>query len=275
MTPSSPLPIWPGAPPGFVPAYDQSVSTLRYYPVKTNRPTGLVLVLPGGGYEFKADYEGGPIAEWLNTIGISAAVLDYRVASYRHPYPLLDAKRAIQFVRAHSSEWNVDPNRIGVLGFSAGGHLAASTGTHLEPFPEMPDDPISRLSSKPDAIILCYAVISFGRYGHEGSMHNLLGPAPSKSLRQAHSNELLGATRTPPAFIWQTATDGAVPPENSLLFAQALHAHNVPFELHIFPEGPHGLALALDDSIVGQWRSLCANWLKNLASNLFLLVIAI
>ena len=190
--------------------------------------------------------------------------LDYRVSPYRFPYPLLDAKRAIQFVRSQAGEWNIDPHHIGILGFSAGGHLAASSGTHLEPFPELLVDTVGVLSSRPDALVLCYAVISFGPYGHEGSMLNLLGPNPPESLRAAHSNELLVTDQTPPAFVWQTATDGAVPPENSLLFTQAMHAHGVPVELHIFPEGPHGKALALDDPVVGQWRSLCATWLKGL-----------
>jgi acetyl esterase/lipase len=261
---STPIPIWSSTPPGFDPAIGQPAPALTPYLVHSKTPTGLVIVLPGGGYEFKADYEGGPIAEWLNAVGISAAVLDYRVAPYRHPYPLLDAKRAIQFVRSRSMEWGVDPQHVGILGFSAGGHLAASTGTHLEAFPEMPDDPVSRLSPRPDALILCYAVLSFGQYGHVGSMENLLGPNPPASLRAALSNELQVTRQTPPAFIWQTATDGAVPPENALLFAQALHANGVPFELHIFPEGPHGKALALDDPIVSQWRSLCAAWLKGL-----------
>ena len=260
----SSYPIWSAPPPGFEPALGQPVPTLTPYLVHSKTPTGLVIVLPGGGYLGKADYEGGPIAEWLNREGISAAVLDYRVAPYRHPVPLLDAKRAIQFVRSQATAWNIDPQHIGILGFSAGGHLAATTGTHLEVFPEMPDDGVAHLSSRPDALILCYAVVSFGPFGHVGSMENLLGPNPPAALRAALSNELQVTSQTPPAFIWQTATDGAVPPENALLFAQALHAHDVPFELHIFPEGPHGKALAMDDPIVGQWRPMCAAWLQGL-----------
>jgi acetyl esterase/lipase len=261
---ATPLPIWSSTPPGLDPAIGQPAPTLVPYLVHSKTPTGLVIVLPGGGYVGKADYEGGPIAEWLNQVGISAAVLDYRVAPYRHPYPLLDAKRAIQYVRSRAGEWNVDPQHIGILGFSAGGHLAATTGTHLEPFAQMPDDTVARLSSRPDALILCYAVLSFGAFGHVGSMESLLGPNPPAALREALSNELQVTRQTPPAFIWQTATDTAVVPENALLFARALHACEVPFELHIFPEGPHGKALALDDPIVGQWRGLCAAWLKGL-----------
>ena len=264
MTPSPSLPIWPGTPPGFDPVLGQPVPTLIPYLVQSPHPTGFVIVLPGGGYEFKADYEGGPIAEWLNQSGISAGVLDYRVAPYRHPVPLLDARRSIQVVRSRAAEWNVNPNHIGILGFSAGGHLAASTGTHLESFPEADVDPIGQLNARPDALILCYAVISFGPFGHVGSMENLLGPNPAQPLRDACSNELQVTHHTPPAFIWHTVTDNAVPVENTWLFAQALHAHAVPFEMHLFPDGPHGLALAQDDPAAGQWRALCIRWLKNL-----------
>ena len=264
MTPSPSLPIWPGTPPGFDPDLGQPVPTLTPYLVQSPHATGFVIVLPGGGYEFKADYEGGPIAEWLSQSGISAGVLDYRVAPYRHPVPLLDARRAIQVVRSKDREWNVDPGRIGILGFSAGGHLAVSTGTHLESFPEAEVDHIGRLNARPDALILCYAVISFGPFGHTGSMENLLGANPAQSLRDACSNELQVSRQTPPAFIWHTVTDDAVPVENTWLFAQALRDHQVPFEMHLFPEGPHGLALALDDPVVGQWRALCIRWLKNL-----------
>jgi acetyl esterase/lipase len=264
MTPSLPFPIWPGTPLGFDPVLGQPVPTLSTYLLRSSRPTGFIIVLPGGGYTGKADYEGAPIAEWLNQSGISAAVLDYRVAPYRHPYPLLDAKRAIQSVRAHSSDWNIDPNRVAILGFSAGGHLAALTGTHLEAFPDTPDDHTGRLNARPDALILCYPVISFGEFGHVGSMESLLGAEPSTELRQALSNELQVTSQTPTAFIWHTAADETVPVENTWLFAQALHNHKVPFELHVFPEGPHGMALALDDSVVGQWRDLCVTWLKRM-----------
>ena len=259
-TPS--IPIWSTDPPGFNPTYGQPVPTLTPFLLHAKKPTGLVIVLPGGGYEGKADYEGAPIAEWLNTIGIASAVLDYRVAPYRYPYPLLDAKRAIQFVRSQANEWSIDPHHIGILGFSAGGHLAASTGTQLGYFPEMPKDSTSQVDSCPDAMILCYAVISSGKFGHQGSMDSLLGVNPPAYLRLRVSNELQVSSQTPPAFIWHTVTDGAVPVENALLFAQALRDHRVPFELHIFPDGPHGLALGLNDPVVGQWRGLCATWLK-------------
>jgi len=262
MTNQFSVPIWQADPPGFDPINGEHRPTLSLSLLSTKKPTGMVIVLPGGGYEFKADYEGAPVAAWLNEVGVSSAVLDYRVAPYRYPYPLLDAKRAIQLVRYNAEKWGIDPQHIGILGFSAGGHLAASTGTHLEYFSEMPADEIGGMDSRPDAMILCYAVISSGRYGHQGSMNNLLGINPPAYLRLAVSNELQVTTRTPPAFIWQTVEDGAVPVENSLQFAQALRDNQVPFELHIFPNGPHGKALGLDDPVVGQWRGLCAAWLK-------------
>jgi acetyl esterase/lipase len=264
MTASAPIPIWPNLPPGYEPSFHQPVPTLTPYMLEVTRPTGLVIILPGGGYEGKADYEGRPIAEWLNENGILAAVLDYRVNPYHHPYPLMDIKRAIQFLRSHSTEWNIDPGHIGVLGFSAGGHLAATSGTHLLPMPGMLEDEVGQASPTPDALVLCYPVISFGKYGHVGSMNSLLGPNSNAELRKDLSNELQVTSQTPPSFIWHTVADQAVPVENAILFAQALRDHQVPFELHLFPDGPHGKALALEDAVVGQWRSLCITWLRNL-----------
>lgn len=256
--------IWHGLPPGYEPCYLQPLPTLVPYLVSSKSPTGLVIVLPGGGYTGKADYEGAPIAEWLNRNGISAAVLDYRVTPYHHPLPLLDVRRAIQFTRSHAKEWNIDSQHIGLLGFSAGGHLAATCGTHFASYPDVPADEISRLDFKPNALVLCYPVISFGKFGHEGSMLSLLGENPPEELRRDLSNELQVSALTPPSFIWQTVTDQAVPVENAFLFAQALRNAQVPFELHLFPEGPHGMALSENDEQVGQWRSLCITWLAGL-----------
>ena len=256
------IPIWPGIPPGYKPEFDQPLPSLTPYLIHADQPTGMVIVLPGGGYEMKADYEGKPVAEWLNDAGIAAAVLDYRVAPYRHPYPLLDARRAVQLVRNNAVEWKINPHKVAILGFSAGGHLAASSGNILDPFPGMPSNPTNRLDSHPDALVLCYPVISFIRSAHTGSMENLLGPNPSDQLRQELSADVNVSSQSPPSFIWHTADDDVVPVANALLFAQALNAHQVPFELHIFPNGPHGMALAWDNAVVGQWRALCITWLK-------------
>lgn len=261
--PPSAAPIWPGTPPGFSPAYDQAPPTIAPYLAPGAALHGAIVVLPGGGYGRKAPHEAEPVALWLNSLGISAFVLDYRVAPYRSPIPLLDARRAIQLVRSRAAEWAVNPQRVGILGFSAGGHLASCAGTHFESL-DGPEDTVSRYSSRPDAMILCYPVISFGRFGHLGSMENLLGTNPPESLREAFSNEKQVSPQTPPTFLWHTADDGSVPVENSLMFAQALRACQVPFELHVFPSGQHGLGLATDHPHANAWTALCGKWLKSL-----------
>lgn len=264
--PTEAMPIWEGSSPGFLADAGQPPPTLAPYPVRVGAPTGAVLILPGGGYGIKAAHEAGPVAEWLNGLGIAAFVLDYRVAPYRHPIPLLDARRAIQLIRAQASAWSVDPQKIAVLGFSAGGHLASTVGTHFEPIlePQLPADEISRCSYHPNALILCYPVISFGPFGHTGSMDNLLGPNPPEAQRQAFSNESQVSTETPVTFLWHTASDESVPVENSLLFARALSDHHIPFELHIFSEGEHGVGLAQGHPSAEPWTSLCGKWLINL-----------
>jgi acetyl esterase/lipase len=263
--PSNAMPLWQSLPPGFAPAYGQPVPTLTPYLVSGPGQVGAVVVLPGGGYGIKAGHEAEPIALWLNSLGITAFVLDYRVAPYRHPIPLLDTRRAIQLVRSRADEWAVDPQRVGILGFSAGGHLASTAGTHLEDFPvSQEQDRLSGINFRPDAMILCYPVISFGKFGHVGSMENLLGPNPSAEHREAFSNEKHVTAQTPPTFLWTTATDEAVPVANSLMFSQALSDCKVPFELHIFPNGEHGLGLATGHPDAGSWTNLCARWLDHL-----------
>ena len=253
-------------PPLIAQTFNQPVPTLTPYLVSANTPTGAVVVLPGGGYGKKAAHEAAPVAEWLNQVGISAFVLDYRVAPYRHPIPLLDARRAIQLVRSQAEQWSVDPRKVAVLGFSAGGHLASTTGTHFERIdqPEQPADRVSTFSYQPDALVLCYPVISFGEYAHTGSMENLLGPNPPAELRQSFSNQTQVSDQTPPTFLWHTAADQSVPVENSLMFANALSSHKIPFELHIFAEGVHGIGLAQDHPSARPWTDLCAKWLTNL-----------
>jgi acetyl esterase/lipase len=259
--PQTALPIWQGTPPGFDLAFEQPVPTLAPYLAPGDGYHGGIVVLPGGGYGRKAPHEAEPVALWLNSLGISAFVLDYRVSPYHSPIPLLDARRAIQLVRSKAEEWQVDPQRVGILGFSAGGHLASTTGTHFETIPG-PEDAVSQFSSRPDAMILCYPVITFGIFGHQGSMENLLGNKPPAQLRDAFSNEKQVTAHTPPAFLWHTADDQSVPVENSLLFAQALSACHVPFELHVFSSGQHGLGLAVDHPYASSWTTLCARWLK-------------
>lgn len=256
--------LWEGTAPGFDPAIDQKEPNITPFLVDEGAPCGAVIVCPGGGYGGKADYEGAPIARWLNSVGISAFVLDYRVAPYKHPYPLLDAQRAIRTVRYRAQEWGIKSDKIGILGFSAGGHLSATAGTHFDAGNSQAVDPIERVSCRPDALVLCYAVVTFGEFRHDGSMAALLGEDPPETLRHSLSNETQVTGQTPPAFLWHTANDGAVPVENSLLFAGAMSKNKAPFELHIFPDGPHGLAMAEDHPAVYAWKGLCATWLHGL-----------
>ena len=254
------LPLWPDQ----TAADGDSAPRLTPFLLNNSEPTGAVIVCPGGGYGGRAPHEGAPVARWLNSLGIAAFVLDYRVAPNRHPIPLGDAQRAIRTVRQRAAEWRIRPDRIGILGFSAGGHLAASAGTHYDAGNPQATDPIERQSCRPDALVLCYAVITFGEYRHNGSMVNLLGLEPPEDLRQHMSNELHVSGDTPPTFLWHTADDAGVPVENALLFAGALRRNGVPFALHVYPHGKHGLGLAPDDPIVGTWPALCGQWLTSL-----------
>ncbi|MBN2713449.1 MAG: alpha/beta hydrolase [Planctomycetes bacterium] len=258
------IPLWQDKVPGFDKTIDQQEPSMVPYIVEAGKPYGAVVVCPGGGYNHRAAHEGEPIARWLNSVGISAFVLNYRVSPYRHPIPLGDVKRAIKQVRANSKIWNVDPDHIGVLGFSAGGHLAASAGVLFDEGDKSSKDPVEKASSRPDAMILCYPVITFGEFGHQGSADNLLGAKADKQEREAMSHHLNVGENVPPTFLWHTADDGAVPVENSLMMAMALRAKKIPFELHVFPSGSHGLGLATEHPPVNKWTELCGKWLKGI-----------
>ena len=227
---------------------------LEVYPVK--KTGGAVIVCPGGGYCNRAPHEGTPIAERFNSLGLTAFVLHYRVAPYRHPSALYDAARAIRIVRSRAAEWQVNPDKIAILGFSAGGHFTAHIGVHYQIVPE---DPAYPVSCRPDAIIPCYSVIN----GHQGSFNNLLGENHTKEQKdfvlldkQVHDN-------TPPAFLWHTFEDQSVPVQDSLDFCAALRRHNVPFELHVFPKGVHGIGLA-EGNTAAVWTELCNTWLRSM-----------
>ena len=257
------IPLWGADVPGFEESFGQPAPALTLFPAK--HPRGAVLVLPGGGYQHKAAHEGAPIAERLNKGGIFAAVLDYRAAPYRAPVPQWDALRAVQWLRHLAPEFGYQPDHIAILGFSAGGHLAASTAYMQIPLPETAaDDPLKDCSARPDAAVLCYPVITFGPYTHEGSRDNLLGEGASEDEIRYWSVENRITKDACPAFIWHTSDDGAVPVQNSLLLAQALSARQVPYALHIWPHGHHGLGLAEETEDIRQWPDLAVQWLHGL-----------
>lgn len=223
-----------------------------------------VVVCPGGGYGALAEHEANPVAEWLNTLGIAAFVLRYRLAPhYRHPSMLMDAQRAIRMVRSMAGAWRLDPQRIGILGFSAGGHLASTAATHFEPADKAKKDPLDQASSRPDVAILIYPVITFtGPQCHEGSCANLLGPGAAPAQRESLSSHLRVTATTPPCFFIHSRDDKAVPPENSIMMAEALQRHHIAHEVHLFDHGGHGYGLGGSDAVLARWPQLCATWLR-------------
>ena len=238
---------------------------LTIYRAEADKMSGAaVIVCPGGGYGGLAHHEGEPVAQWLNTLGITSYVLKYRLGShgYRHPVELGDLQRAIRTVRSKASEWGVDPKRIGVLGFSAGGHLASSAVTHFDEGDSSAADPIDKVSSRPDLGILIYPVITMtDPYTHKGSRQNLLGADPDPKLVDLMSNEKQVTPQTPPCFLVHTADDSAVPVENSIQFVLACRKNKVPVELHLFEHGPHGFGLG-NDPTLKTWPSEAARWLE-------------
>ena len=261
--PADRLPLWPADPPASSPG-DSFRPWLERYPAQGDTPRGAVLICPGGGYANRAPHEGEPVARRFNQAGLHAFVVQYRVAPHRHPAPLLDASRAVRIIRANAAIWQVDADHIGILGFSAGGHLAASLGVHFADPVLDTGDALATIPCRPDALILCYPVISSGAHSHAGSFDNLLGEDAPDSLRVKMSAELQVSASTPPAFLWHTFEDAGVPVENSLLFGQALRRFGTPFELHVYPHGKHGLGLAPEDPHVATWMDLCCGWLKGM-----------
>ncbi len=224
---------------------------------------GAVIVFAGGAYCQKAEHEGAAVAQWLNSIGVTAFVSDYRIApEYHHPAMLADAQRSVRYVRSRASELGFSPDKIAVMGFSAGGHLAGSVSVHYNKKIYEPTDRTDGLSARPDASILCYPVIDMFEYRHDGSRQNLLRENPSRAEKELMSLYMQVDKNTPEAFIWHTSEDAAVPVQNSLMYANALAEVQVPFELHIFPHGHHGLGLAAEEPHVAQWKGLLDNWLS-------------
>ncbi len=266
--PVSPDPIllWPEGAPGALGTEEVDKPSIRMYAPETAKQTGTAIVVcPGGGYGALAiDHEGQQIGEFLRSHGITAFVLKYRLGpKYRHPAPLTDVSRAIRHVRAHASDWNIAPHRIGVMGFSAGGHLAATVSTHFDAGDAAATDPIERVSSRPDFAILCYPVISFtASYSHSGSARNLLGTPADPELLKNLSNETQVTEQTPPTFLFHTQEDPGVPVQNSLDYYRALVEKKVPAELHVYQFGPHGVGLAIGDPVLTTWKERLIGWLQ-------------
>ena len=255
------LPLWPDGAPGALGQADKDIPTLTPYLPDAAQATGAAIVIcPGGGYGALAGHEGKDYALWLNEQGVAGFVLKYRLGShgYRHPIMWQDAARALRLVRAQASTWGVDPKRIGIMGSSAGGHLASTLLTHFDGGKPDAMDPVDRQSSRPDLGILCYAVITMGEHTHQGSKQNLLGRDPSAELVKLLSNEQQVTPQTPPCFVWHTWEDAAVKVENSLDFAAALRRAGVPFDLHVYQRGQHGIGLANGHP----WTRDCTFWLK-------------
>ncbi|MFZ0490621.1 MAG: alpha/beta hydrolase [Salegentibacter sp.] len=245
-----------------------------FLPVQQTATGQAVLICPGGGYEGLAyDWEGTQIAEWLNTKGIAGIVLKYRLpnsASVKTSYeaPLQDAKRAIRMIRAHAEEWNIDKNKVGVMGFSAGGHLASTLGTHFNAPETVPQDSMQSINARPDFMVLVYPVITMKKeFTHMGSRNSLLGGNPSEELVAQFSNEEQVTNDTPPTFLVHATDDDVVPVENSLQFYRALVDHHIDAEMHIYPEGGHGFALGLNKGYLQSWTNRLADWFERLNAN--------
>lgn len=267
--PTNPIPLWPDGAPGALGKADADIPTLTAFLPEPDKATGAAIVIcPGGGYARLADHEGLHYAKWLNAQGIAGFVLKYRLGSdgYRHPAMLQDAARAVRMVRARAEEWHIDPKRVGIMGSSAGGHLASTLLTHFDAGNPDAADPVERQSSRPDLGILCYPVISMSdEFTHRGSRQNLLGTNPPPELVRELSSELHVTKDTPPCFLWHTWEDKGVPVENTLLFAQALQRAKVPFDLHIYERGGHGLGLGsrtYDPARLHPWTRDCEFWLR-------------
>ncbi len=258
------LPLWESGAPGALGTASADVPTIAVF--RPQRPNGTaILVFPGGGYGALAEvHEGRQWAYWYNAMGITAFVVKYRLGPrYHHPIQLGDAQRAIRTVRARAAEFGVSPDRVGIMGFSAGGHLVSTAATHFDAGLADGKDAIDRASSRPDFLILGYPVISFDpAITHAGSVRNLLGERPDPALIENLSNDLQVTPRTPPTFIFHTANDTSVPVENSVRFFLALRKAGVPAELHVFENGPHGVGMALSDPALAKWTDLLAGWLR-------------
>lgn len=257
--------LWPEGAPGANGTEDEDRPWIWLYPAPADKANGTaVIICPGGGYGGLAvGHEGNDVAKWWNSLGVSAFVLKYRLApNYRAPAPMHDVQRAIRTVRSKAADWKVNPQRIGVMGFSAGGHLASTAAVHFDDGMTDSKDPIDAVSCRPDFAVLCYPVIAFGtEWVHGGSQKNLLGPEQDPKLIEFYASHKQVTPKTPPTFLFHTVEDTSVPPENSVMFFSALRAAKVPTEMHLFEKGRHGVGLASDDAVLGSWPDRLKDWM--------------
>ena len=265
------LHLWEDTTPMALGAEDKDSPTLTLYPVSGGDATDCgVIICPGGGYSHLAmEHEGYQIAEWFNSIGVSAFVLKYRLPSggSRYPVSLMDAQQAVRLVRYNAEKWNIDPAKIGIIGFSAGGHLASSVGTHFEKPVALAKtlSKIDMVSCRPDFMVLVYPVISMqDEITHKGSKENLLGNNPKPERVELMSNEKQVTSETPPTFLVHASDDKTVVPENSIRFYRALQKANVPVEMHIYLKGGHGFGMRPAAGPASQWPEVCRDWMQQL-----------
>jgi acetyl esterase/lipase len=259
--------LWPNGAPDAKGEQDGDKPTLTIcLPNKDTAIGTAIVICPGGGYgHLSMDREGQQIADWLNSIGVAGFILKYRHGGvgYGHPAPLQDAQRAMRIVRSKAKQWNINPERIGIMGFSAGGHLASSAGTHFQNNYYEPNDAIDKASCRPDFMILLYPVITMeDTYTHKGSKRNLLGENPDPKLVESLSNEKQVTDKTPPTFLVHSSEDKTVPVENSIFFYLALRKAGVPAEMHIYQNGSHGSAIEKKYGVISTWPERCAEWMK-------------
>jgi len=229
----------------------------------TAQKRAAIVVCPGGGYRNLAAHEGQPLAELFAAQGMVGAVLTYHISPQKHTLPYADACRAIRLLRNQATELNIDPAKIGLMGFSAGGHLAATVATQPELFKDPEDNLATKVSARPDRVILGYPVISFQEFAHKGSAEALLGKNADAKMLQQFSNDQQVTAQNPPAFLFHTADDAGVPVENSLRFAAAYAKNKIPFALHVYPHGRHGVGMALDNPALKSWTGLLVDWLSD------------
>ena len=261
----APMLLWPKGAPGALGVADEDKPSITVYLPAANPTKTAVVIAPGGGYQHLSMVrEGSDVAAWLNSHGIAAIQLRYRIGpKYHNPIELDDAQRAIRMVRAHAAEYGIAADHIGMWGFSAGGHLTATAGTHFDAGNAAAVDAIERESSRPDFLILAYPVITMeAPYVHTGSRRYLLGDAPAQADVDAMSAELHVTAQTPPVFLFSTTDDRTVPIMNSVMFYEALVKAGVPVEMHVFQHGGHGSGLAPANPQLSPWTEMLIKWMR-------------